>query len=63
MHLRGDLRGESNELYLSGQTEGGPEDVPEELVAGQETERKAMVFVPKFSGKVGSDQDVNRGQG
>ena len=32
MHLRGDLRGESNELYLSGQTEGGPEDVPEEPV-------------------------------
>lgn len=37
--------------------------VTQELVAGQETERKAMVFVPKFSGKVGSDQDVNRGQG
>ena len=37
--------------------------VTQELVAGQETERKAMVFMPKFSGKVGSDQDVNRGQG
>ena len=37
--------------------------VTRELVAGHKAERKATVFVPKFSGKVGSDQDVNRGQG
>ena len=37
--------------------------VTQELLAGQETERKATAFVPKFSGKVQSDQDVNRVQG
>ena len=37
--------------------------VTRDLVAGQETERKAMVFMPNSSRKMGSDQYVNRGQG
>lgn len=37
--------------------------VTQDLVAGQETQRKAMVFMPNSCGKMGSDQYVNRGQG